>query len=83
VHALRHVHQLLAPGGTLVDIHPVAEEEVEAAGRPVGVISEPDWLTGDLPNSEAALRQVIARGCTNSRRRRSTTCYSTSTILTN
>ena len=62
MHALRHVHQLLVPGGTLVDIHPVTEEHVEAAGAPVGVILEPDWFTGDLPNSESALRRTIAEG---------------------
>jgi hypothetical protein len=60
VHALRHVHRLLAPGGTLVDIHPVAEEQVEAAGAVVGVIREPEWLTVDLPNAEEALRRAIA-----------------------
>jgi hypothetical protein len=62
VHALRHVHGLVVPGGTLVDIHPVTEEHVEAAGRPIGVIAEPDWLNGDLPNSESALRQTVAEG---------------------
>jgi hypothetical protein len=62
VHALRHVHELIVPGGTLVDIHPVTEEQIEAAGEPVGVIPEPDWLTGDLPNSESSLRQTIAEG---------------------
>jgi hypothetical protein len=62
VHALRHVHGLLVRDGLLVDVHPVAEEQVEAAGGPVGVIAEPDWLTVDLPNSEAALRQAIAEG---------------------
>jgi hypothetical protein len=60
VHALRHVHELLVPGGTLVDIHPVTEEHVEAAGTPVGLILEPEWLSVDLPNSEAALRRTIA-----------------------
>ena len=62
MHALRHVHELLIPGGLLVDMHPVTEEHVEAAGRAVGVILEPDWLNHDLPNSEAALRQVIEEG---------------------
>ena len=62
MHALRHVHRLLVPGGTLVDVHPVAEERVEAAGDPVGVIVEPEWFTVDLPNSEAALQQTIAEG---------------------
>jgi hypothetical protein len=62
VHALRHVHGLVVPGGTLVDIHPVREEQVEADGNLVGVIREPEWLTVDLPNSEAALQQTIAEG---------------------
>ena len=58
MHALRHVHELLVPGGTLVEMHPVTQEEVEG----VGVILEPEWLTVDLPNSEAALRQTIREG---------------------
>jgi hypothetical protein len=62
VHALRHVHQLLVPAGTLVDIHPVTEEQVEAAGDPIGVIGEPEWHTVDLPNSEDALRRTIGDG---------------------
>jgi hypothetical protein len=60
VHALRHVHRLIVPAGTLIDIHPVTDEQVESAVGPVGVIAEPDWLTVDLPNSEAALRQAIS-----------------------
>ena len=60
MHALRHVHQLVVPGGTLVEMHPVTEEEILAAGDPVGVIREPEWATIDLPNSEAALRQTIS-----------------------
>jgi hypothetical protein len=62
VHALRHVHELLVPGGTLVDIHPVTEEQVEAGDEIVGVILEPDWVDVDLPNSEAALRTIVAEG---------------------
>jgi hypothetical protein len=62
VHALRHVHGLLVPGGRLVDVHPVTEEVVEAGGEDVGVIREPEWFTVDLPNSESALRQTIAEG---------------------
>lgn len=62
MHALRHVHRLLVPGGTLVDIHPVTEEQVEAGAEPVGVIAEPDWLGSDLPNSEAALRRAVTEG---------------------
>ena len=62
MHALRHVHSLLARGGTVVDIHPVTEEQVESSEGVVGVIREPDWVNVDLPNSEAALRQTIAEG---------------------
>src|SRR5262245_23068600 len=39
-------------------MHPVTLEEIEG----VGVILDPEWLTVDLPNSEAALRQTIAEG---------------------
>lgn len=62
MHALRHVHSLLIPGGTLVDVHPVTEEQVEKSDGVVGVIREPDWVDVDLPNSEAALREVVADG---------------------
>jgi hypothetical protein len=62
VHALRHVHRLLVPGGTLVDLHPVEEERLEAAGRALGVIEETEWVSVDLPNSEARLLDVIHDG---------------------
>jgi len=62
VHALRHVHELLVPGGTLVDVHPVTEEQVEAAGRTIGVIEEPDWVSVVLPNAEARLRDAVRDG---------------------
>ena len=62
MHALRHVHTVLTPGGTLVDVHPVTEEQVESALGVVGVIREPDWVNVDLPNSEAALREVVRDG---------------------
>ena len=62
MHALRHVHTLLVPGGTLVDAHPVTEERVESGEGVVGVIAEPDWVDGDLPNAEAGLRQVLDDG---------------------
>jgi ubiquinone/menaquinone biosynthesis C-methylase UbiE len=59
VHALRHVHRLIAPGGTLVDSHPVTEEEVEAEGRRIGVIEETEWRSVVLPNAEARLSDAI------------------------
>jgi hypothetical protein len=63
VHALRHVHRLLVPGGTLVDLHPVTEEQVEArSGTVIGVIEEPDYASIHLPNAEARLQQAIEEG---------------------
>jgi hypothetical protein len=62
VHALRHVHRLLVPGGALLDLHPVTEEQVEAGGRTIGVIEEPQFVQRDLPNAEACLRDVIWDG---------------------
>lgn len=62
MHALRHVHRLLTPGGTMVDLHPVTEEQVEAGGRPIGVIEEPDYAQVLLPNAERRLREAIAAG---------------------
>ena len=62
MHALRHVHRLLAPGGTLVDMHPVTEEQVESGDGIVGVILEPDWIGVDLPNSESALSETVREG---------------------
>ena len=62
MHALRHVHRLLVPGGTLVDSHPVTEEAVVAAGGSLGVIEEPEWRSVVLPNAEARLRDAIHDG---------------------
>ncbi len=62
MHALRHVHTLLVSGGTLVDLHPVTEEQVEAGGRTIGVIEEPDYASVHLPNAEARLREAIEDG---------------------
>jgi hypothetical protein len=62
VHALRHVHGLVVPGGTVVDMHPVTEEQVETRHGVVGVIREPEWIDVELPNSEAGLRSTIEEG---------------------
>jgi hypothetical protein len=62
VNALRHVHSLLVPSGTLVDVHPVTEEQVETRSAVVGVIREPEWIEVELPNAEAALREMVAEG---------------------
>jgi hypothetical protein len=53
---------MLMPGGTLVDVHPVTQEQVESGEGIVGVILEPDWIAVDLPNSEAALRETVREG---------------------
>ena len=59
MHALRHVHELLVPHGTLVDLHPMTEEQVEAADRTiVGVIEDPAFSV-DLPNAEACLQEAV------------------------
>lgn len=63
MHALRHVHGVLVPGGTLVDLHPVVEEQLEtSAGAVIGVIPEPAFVSTDLPNAEARLRDAIRDG---------------------
>lgn len=62
MHALRHVHGLVVPSGTLVDVHPVSEERVEAHAGVIGVIEEPEWTNVELPNAEAALHQTLREG---------------------
>ena len=60
--ALRHVHRLLVPGGTMVDLHPLTEQQVEAGGRRIGAIDEPQFITSDLPNAEARLSEAVGAG---------------------
>jgi hypothetical protein len=63
VHALRHVHQLLVPGGTMLDLHPVTEEHAEdSRGRHIGVLADPEYADEDLPNAEARLEQAVVAG---------------------
>ena len=62
MNALRHVHELLVPGGVLVDAHPVTQEHVETDDGAVGTIEEPDWLMVDLPNAESGMRKVVDEG---------------------
>jgi hypothetical protein len=63
VHALRHVHELLVPQGTLVDLHPVTEEQVEMLEEEIiGVIEEPNFVSVTLPNAEARLQEAIRDG---------------------
>jgi len=46
----------------MVDLHPLAEERVEAGGRTLGLIQDPVWLSRDLPNAEACLADAISAG---------------------
>ena len=46
----------------MLDLHPVTEQQVEAGGRILGVIQEPDFVDRDLPNAEAGLERVLADG---------------------
>ena len=46
----------------MVDLHPLAEERVEAGGRTLGLIQDPLWLSRDLPNAEACLADAISAG---------------------
>jgi len=63
VHALRHVHQLLVSGGTMLDLHPVTEEHAEdARGGHLGVLADPEYANQDLPNAEASLEQAVVAG---------------------
>jgi hypothetical protein len=41
----------------MVDLHPLTEQQVEAGGRRIGVIEEPDFVTAHLPNAEAPLEE--------------------------
>jgi hypothetical protein len=62
VNALRHTHELVVPGGTLVDLHPITESSVQANGRRIGVIEESEWVNVTLPNAEARLDEAIRGG---------------------
>jgi hypothetical protein len=63
VHALRNVHQLLIPGGTMLDLHPVTEEHAEdARGRHIGVLADPEYADEDLPNAEARVEEAVVAG---------------------
>jgi hypothetical protein len=46
----------------MVDVHPVTEGQVEAGGRRIGIIEEPDFTAVDLPNAEARLSEAVADG---------------------
>ncbi len=60
MHALRHVHELLVPGGVLVDLHPVTEQQIERNGEYIATLKEPEWVEDILPNAERRLQDAIA-----------------------
>ena len=62
MHALRHVHRLLIPGGAIVDLHHVTEGKVESNGQVLGTLEEPNWITEVLPNAERRLQDAIRDG---------------------
>jgi hypothetical protein len=61
VNALRHVHPLLVPGGTLLDLHPVTEMRIASGDTIIGTIPEPDFAT-TLANVDGALERVVGDG---------------------
>lgn len=65
VHALESIHQLLAPSGRLIDIHPFAEAPVIAihlGGRITFSEPAPVNAVEDIQFAEKALAHVIGRG---------------------
>jgi hypothetical protein len=60
VHALRNVHRMLAPGGLLLESHPLAGgSRVEAGGRVVGSPDERGFAR-ELAAMERSLTSVVA-----------------------
>jgi hypothetical protein len=45
----------------MLDLHPVTEEQVEAGGRRIGVVEDPEYRI-DLPNAEARLAEAAEAG---------------------
>lgn len=63
MHALRHVHELLVPGGVMLDLHPVTEEHAEdSRGTHIGVLADPEYADEDLPNAVARLEEAVLAG---------------------
>jgi hypothetical protein len=46
----------------MLDLHPVTEEQVEAGGRPIGIVEEPEYTTIHLPNAEKRVKEAVAAG---------------------
>ena len=67
VHALEQIHRLLAPAGTLIEIHPSVDAppfvEVRSKGRPYFSENDPVFdCEEDLRCAEEAMASVLDRG---------------------
>jgi hypothetical protein len=62
VHALHRAHDLLAPGGCLIDLHPTPDTAiVEVGGVPIGPL-DAEQADRRHAAAETALAAVLARG---------------------
>ena len=62
VHALEKVHRQIAPGGVLLDIHPLSDRpSVLVNNQQVGVLKETDDFV-EYRQANAALDEVVRRG---------------------
>jgi len=64
VHALKEIHRLLRPNGTLIDIHPVLEApliEVSQGGRVLFAEAFPFHDYDDYRQADDALAQIVER----------------------
>ncbi len=62
MHALKRIHQALAPEGVLVDMHPIPPPRlVEAGGTPLGHADQAEFLN-TVEVAEAALEETVAGG---------------------
>ena len=63
MNALRNVHRMLAPEGTLLDLHPVPPNgRVLVDGVDVGPVHEEEFFRRDLRPAERELRRVVREG---------------------
>jgi hypothetical protein len=62
VHALQNIHRLLKPGGSLIDIHPFADEpliEIHQGEKIAFTERLPAYSVEDIQQAENALARVI------------------------
>jgi SAM-dependent methyltransferase len=62
VHALRKIHQVLVPGGILLDMHPIPPStRAEVGGNSLGEFDDAEFME-TVARTEAALDQTVAEG---------------------